>query len=98
MRWQLCCGEKLVLCSNEVFNLSDTEREESGKIMISLSDFKRANGKGYKRHCTSYVNWINTGKIGEQKLIGKKLWISNLTHKRLNCKNGTCISYILCDC
>lgn len=31
--------KKLVLCSNEVFNLSDTEREESGKIMISLSDF-----------------------------------------------------------
>lgn len=29
--------EKLALCSNEVFNLSDTEREESGKIMISLS-------------------------------------------------------------
>lgn len=48
--------KKLVLCLNEVFNLSDTEREESGKIMISLSDFKRANGKGYKRHCTSYVN------------------------------------------
>lgn len=29
--------KKLVLCLNEVFNLSDTEREESGKIMISLS-------------------------------------------------------------
>lgn len=31
--------KKLVLYLNEVFNLSDTEREESGKIMISLSDF-----------------------------------------------------------
>lgn len=31
--------KKLVLCLNEMFNLSDTEREESGKIMISLSDF-----------------------------------------------------------
>lgn len=57
--------KKLVFYLNEVFNLLDIEWEEFGKIMISLSDFKRVNGKGYKWYCISYVNWINIRKIGE---------------------------------